>query len=64
MFLLLLALARADSAETGDTGPYVDTDAQSTLVYRQEEGGCGGGKSAWLLLPVAGLMLRNLRRDS
>ena len=64
MVLLLLSLVRADTSDSGDTAPYEDTDAQVELVYRQEEGGCGGDKGAWLLLPLLGLFALPKRRDA
>ena len=52
-FLLMFALAHADSA---DSAPYEDSDAKVELVYSQKQGGCGGGKSAMVLVTLGLLM--------
>lgn len=63
MLLLCLAVARADSAETGDTGAFADTDAVVDSTYVQENGGCSGGKAAFLLLlPLASLLVLPRRK--
>ncbi len=53
-----------EETETGDTG-YVDTgslqEAYSLSERTGEEGGCGLGSKALLLLPVAGLLARRRR---
>jgi len=58
MLLLLVWLAQADS---GDTSPYVDSDAKAELTYTQKDG-CGGNKAFLLLLPIS-LLLAPLRRS-
>lgn len=57
--MLVVALALAlDSADTGDTGPYVDTATRAERVYTHPDEGCGGGAAALtallLLTPIRG----------
>lgn len=52
--MLVTALALAlDTADTGDTGPYIDTATRAERVYTHPDEGCGGGASA----VVAALLL-------
>lgn len=64
MWWLLLRMANADSVDSGDSSPYVDSDAKVEVVYTQKDGDCGGGEAAWLLLPLVGVMAQRARRGT
>jgi hypothetical protein len=55
--LLVTTLHAADTADTGDTGPYLDTGAQAEEVFVQDVG-CGSGAAAGLF----GLLLIGAKR--